>query len=803
MNNKLYKKRNLVALVLLGIAINVGGNQLASLLNLPIFMDAIGTILVAVLGGYIPGMMVGFATNLIASFSDADMLYFGVVNILIAIVCAYFSSKGFFEKIYKVIFVVPALVGRSGVLASFMSWIRDAINTMDENAQVGWGSYKSFAAGFVEYLLNDIVREFLDKGIAVIFVFLIVKLLPEKVFLWFKDSNNTWFADDDKTKKNRRSVKTKIIVVILLGIFLVSAVSAVISYHLFKSSTIKERVRMAEGVLAMASEVLDPDKVDDFLEQGEKAPGYDETINIMYWIRDSYPDVEFLYGYRIQEDGCHVVFDLDTEGLEADEPGTVLEFDKTFNPYKEQLLKGDEVEPIISNDKFGYLLTVYKPIYNKEGKCVCYIGTDYSMNVIREFGIRFILRLVAILAGFFTIILLAAISIVNGSIIRPINIIARMTNSFTYDTREARQQNVEKMRSLSIDTGDEIENLYRVFLKNTEENLEYEQKQQEQMDTISAVASIYVNVYEINLNIMKINEIQAKTISFKMIPGYEDMDVQAAINTAMTISSDPAYLNMMLEFVDLSTVVERMKDVDSLTQECMNRDGRWNRCRMIASSRDEEGNVNRILWLTEDIEEEVRNRERLKESMSNLEKAEMLVEDMKEQVHTLDEIAFTDALTGLGNKAAYDESIKDFDEAIKSGSAEVPEFAILMIDLNFLKKVNDNYGHECGNVYLINCAEMIKRTYGEESSFRFGGDEYVVVLSGERTKESEALTAKFNAEMHALWENPDLKPWEKVSAAVGISYYTPGTDTSVEDVFKRADQKMYENKVAMKAERKD
>jgi GGDEF domain-containing protein len=42
-----------------------------------------------------------------------------------------------------------------------------------------------------------------------------------------------------------------------------------------------------------------------------------------------------------------------------------------------------------------------------------------------------------------------------------------------------------------------------------------------------------------------------------------------------------------------------------------------------------------------------------------------------------------------------------------------------------------------------------------------------------------------------------------VSAAIGISYYTPGTDTSVEDVFKRADQNMYENKVAMKAERKD
>ena len=168
----------------------------------------------------------------------------------------------------------------------------------------------------------------------------------------------------------------------------------------------------------------------------------------------------------------------------------------------------------------------------------------------------------------------------------------------------------------------------------------------------------------------------------------------------------------------------------------------------------------------------------------------------------LDEIAFSDALTGLGNKAAYDENTKPFDKAIAAGKTEDLAFAILMIDLNFLKKVNDTYGHENGNVYLKNCAEMVSRIYGKKESYRFGGDEFVAVLPGEKSKEAEALTEVFRGEMKQLKEDPEKQPWEQVSAAIGISYYTK-EDKSVEEVFKRADAAMYENKIAMKAQRTD
>lgn len=48
-----------------------------------------------------------------------------------------------------------------------------------------------------------------------------------------------------------------------------------------------------------------------------------------------------------------------------------------------------------------------------------------------------------------------------------------------------------------------------------------------------------------------------------------------------------------------------------------------------------------------------------------------------------------------------------------------------------------------------------------------------------------------------------MKPWEKVSAAIGIAHFTPGQDKNVEEVFKRSDKAMYEDKLAMKAQRTD
>ncbi|MBR4382256.1 MAG: GGDEF domain-containing protein, partial [Selenomonadaceae bacterium] len=146
------------------------------------------------------------------------------------------------------------------------------------------------------------------------------------------------------------------------------------------------------------------------------------------------------------------------------------------------------------------------------------------------------------------------------------------------------------------------------------------------------------------------------------------------------------------------------------------------------------------------------------------------------------------------------ELTEKIDGQIAAGTAK---FCIVMIDVNYLKRVNDTYGHERGNEYLINACKLAGSIFGVENIFRIGGDEFVVVLTGDDVDKCKKLIKQINDEIKKFKANDKLQPWEKVSAAVGAGYYREGVDKNCEEVFKRADTQMYKNKLAMKAQRTD
>lgn len=181
---------------------------------------------------------------------------------------------------------------------------------------------------------------------------------------------------------------------------------------------------------------------------------------------------------------------------------------------------------------------------------------------------------------------------------------------------------------------------------------------------------------------------------------------------------------------------------------------------------------------------------------------QITVIQLKRYIHYVQGLAYTDALTQVSNKAAYDRMAMQLDADITAGTAE---FAILMIDLNFLKRVNDTYGHEKGNLYIQGLCERILNIFPLEDVYRIGGDEFVVVLSGEYYRERDGLVGKLKRSFANVSGSedgkPTEKPWENISAAVGLAVYEKDSDRTVEDVFKRADELMYQDKVAMKGAR--
>ena len=188
----------------------------------------------------------------------------------------------------------------------------------------------------------------------------------------------------------------------------------------------------------------------------------------------------------------------------------------------------------------------------------------------------------------------------------------------------------------------------------------------------------------------------------------------------------------------------------------------------------------------------------IKTYAANILAAENKVSDLQQNVAKLDYLAYQDSLTHVKNKTAYDNFVQNLNKKIADGNAK---FAIVMIDLNHLKMINDTYGHERGNDYLLGACHIICDIYEHSPVFRIGGDEFVVILERRDFEERDNLFKKITEIFGKTSIDGAKEAWERFSAAAGMATFTAKTDASTEDVFKKADKIMYENKISMHGER--
>ncbi len=151
--------------------------------------------------------------------------------------------------------------------------------------------------------------------------------------------------------------------------------------------------------------------------------------------------------------------------------------------------------------------------------------------------------------------------------------------------------------------------------------------------------------------------------------------------------------------------------------------------------------------------------------------------------------ATKDGLTGVKNKRAYVNVEEQLNELIKGQRA--PEFALVMCDINGLKKVNDTLGHKAGDAFIIDGCHIICEAFPHSPVYRIGGDEFLVLVKG---KDYETIESRIGAIEKTNKKN---KKNDGVTIAVGAAKYTE-EDHFVSDVFERADSIMYENKKKMK-----
>lgn len=161
------------------------------------------------------------------------------------------------------------------------------------------------------------------------------------------------------------------------------------------------------------------------------------------------------------------------------------------------------------------------------------------------------------------------------------------------------------------------------------------------------------------------------------------------------------------------------------------------------------------------------------------------------------EISQTDSLTHVKNRNAYDQKEKEYDSWIANNGSSLC-FSIAVFDINDLKVVNDTFGHEKGDFYIQNSCQLICQHYKHSPVYRIGGDEFVVILTGDDQTNKYDILNKMTEEMRSLRAS-DLPIERKVFISGGIADYDAENDKCFADVFKRADSVMYNNKLYMKS----
>ena len=191
-----------------------------------------------------------------------------------------------------------------------------------------------------------------------------------------------------------------------------------------------------------------------------------------------------------------------------------------------------------------------------------------------------------------------------------------------------------------------------------------------------------------------------------------------------------------------------------------------------------------VLALTKILESEIWEREMLQEQLHIIEAQE------KEARHA----AFHDPLTGLPNRALFRDRLEI---GLELAKRHCWTLAVMFLDIDAFKAINDNYGHDAGDSVLCTISDRLKtNTRSNDTVCRYGGDEFLFLLM--EVKNKQAVEKIAQSLLKIIQQPCDVKKSESIirlniTSSIGISMYPQDADT-VDDLINSADQAMYQSK---------
>ena len=303
---------------------------------------------------------------------------------------------------------------------------------------------------------------------------------------------------------------------------------------------------------------------------------------------------------------------------------------------------------------------------------------------------------------------------------------------------------------------------FQLIDKIIEEQKEYQRRERaleearfkeekERVEVINSLSTIYSTIFQADIVTHKYEILTSVPLMNKLVPQEGNFDDVKEIIINNFIETE--FRESLYEFLNIDTLANRLKNVNTVTTDYKAPNGSWIQARFIVKRRDNEGNAIEGLYVARDISEE------------KLMKYE----------------AEHDALTGVLNRGG-------FDQILNSSIKEKRDFALILIDIDEFKDVNDNYGHAVGDIVLKKISKMLGEQFRSlDYICRIGGDEFAVIMMDVRKDFGNKIINKIDEINELLSSSTNDIPL--VSLSVGTAFMDKGS--SSDSLFKDADNALY------------
>ncbi|MCR5215196.1 MAG: GGDEF domain-containing protein [Eubacterium sp.] len=280
------------------------------------------------------------------------------------------------------------------------------------------------------------------------------------------------------------------------------------------------------------------------------------------------------------------------------------------------------------------------------------------------------------------------------------------------------------------------------------------------LQVFESMSEIYYSLHLVDLKKNSVMEYSSKNHVKKVLVESQSGKADEIMVGIMKATMSDEYLERGLEFSDMTTVAERMKDKKIISMELLGKNVGWIRMSFITFEAVD-GIPTKIIIATQIIDEE------------------------KKMAESLYEKSYVDELTRCFNRRAYNSDIITYRE-----NPEDKDLVYISFDVNGLKTVNDDLGHEAGDELLIGASQCMNHAFSKHGKiYRNGGDEFIGLIHADSDL-MKMLCQDFNDQLKS-WKG---KMINSISVSYGYVFCDQEEGRTIDEIADLADKRMYQAK---------